>query len=117
MALSPRSAVWCSRWRGRRRAGCRGRGVRRRRCGEFGLGIVGEAAVGSVVRFGASSEEAVLQVADLGLELSDLVLESFFALSSAEVHGFVVMGLLSEGDDFEAVGAGLVKGVAREQGW
>jgi hypothetical protein len=70
-----------------------------------------------VVRFRASSEEAVSEVADLGVELGDLLLKSVFALSSALMQGLVVMGLLSEGDSFEAVRAGLVRGVASKQGW
>jgi hypothetical protein len=82
--------------RSRGRAGGRGRGVVSRRSREFGLGIVGDEAVGGVVRFGASSEEAVAEVADFGLELSDPVLQVVFALSSALMHGLVVMGLLSE---------------------
>ena len=81
--------------------------------------------VGGVVRFGASSEEAVSEVADHGLQLSDLLFESVFALSSTLMEGLVVMGLLAEGDSLEAVRAGLVGSVTSrtvwgefgEQGW
>ena len=33
------------------------------------------------------------------------------------MQGLVVMGLLAEGDRFQAVRAGMVRGVARKQGW
>ncbi len=49
--------------------------------------------------------------------MSDLLLESVFALPSSLMQGLVVMGLLSEGESFEAVWAGMVGGVARAQGW
>jgi hypothetical protein len=63
--------------------------------------------------FGASSKEAMAEVADFSLELRDLLLESVFALSGALVHGLVVVGLLSEGDGFEAVRAGWVGAVTK----
>src|SRR5262245_31295932 len=80
--------------------------VVRRRRRQDRLGSVREQGVGGVVRFGASSEEAVAEVADLGLELGDLLLENVFALSRALMQGLIVMGLLSEGDSFAAVRAG-----------
>ena len=76
LALAPRSAnrsVWHRRGRiGDRRvvgSGCR----------VFGEGVVGVEPVGNVVCFRALSEQAVSEVADLGLELSDLLFESVFA--------------------------------------
>lgn len=115
-ALTPRPAARGSVVRSRGRAGCRSRGVVSSGKRAFGLGSVGDEAVGGVVRFGASAEEAVAEVAAVGLELGDLMLESIFALSGALREGLVVMGLLSEGDRFEAVRAGLVGGVARRKG-
>ena len=42
-------------------------GVSSEREPRFGLGVVGDKAVGGVVRFGASSEETVAEVADFRL--------------------------------------------------
>ena len=105
-ALAPRPTASRRVVRSRRRGGCRGRGVVRSGHREFRLGIVGDEAVGWVVRFGASPEEAMAEVANHGLELGDLVLESVFALSGALMQRLVVMGLLSQGDRFESVRAG-----------
>jgi hypothetical protein len=46
-----------------------------------------------VVGLGTASEEAVAEVAVLGLELGVLLLEEVFALSSALMLGLVVGGL------------------------
>jgi hypothetical protein len=80
------------------------RGVRRR---EVGLRVVWSQAVGGVVGLGASSEEPVAEVADFGLEASNLLLERIFALAGALVHGLIIVRLLAQRDGFETVRAGL----------
>ena len=82
----------------------------------FGVWVVGRQAVSCVMGFGTSSKETVAEVADFGLELGNLLLERVFALSGALVQGLVVVSLLSEGDGFEAVGAGRGRSVASKQG-
>jgi hypothetical protein len=89
----------------------RGSGIRR--CVLVG-GVWGQ-AVGGVMGFGASSKEAVAEVANFSLELSDLLFEIVFALSGALMHGLVEVSLLSEGDGFEAVRAGWVRGVTKRR--
>jgi hypothetical protein len=111
-------------------AGCWHPALRRQRgrvhdwgaVGEFrqqvSRGVVGAQTVGAVVGLGASAEEPVPEVAVFGLEEGELLLEMFFALSGALVHGLVEVSLLSEGDGFELVGAGLVRRVTgRKGGW
>src|SRR5262249_53732958 len=82
----------------------------------FGLGIVGDEGVGGVVRFRASSEEPVAKITNFGVQLRDRLFQSVFALSGALMQSLVVMGLLPQGDRFEAMRAGLVERFTRRSG-
>jgi hypothetical protein len=75
------------------RFGHRGGRVVRRRPGAVSGRAVGREDVGGVVGFGLASEEAMAEVADLGLEVGHRLLELVFALAGALMPGLVVGSL------------------------